>query len=226
MWYNYRMDARRYRIVYEDDWLIVVDKPSGMLVIPTPKHETNTLTHLLNRGLDSRGIAANAYPCHRLDRGTSGLIVYAKGKHAQKLMMDEFKKRAVKKVYIAIVQGIVKKSFDVIRKSIYNNNRRRNEYAVTKYKVLERKGNFSILEVEPVTGRTNQIRIHLKEIGHPILGERVYAFRKDFKLRFKRTALHAKYIEFKHPFSKKRMNFTSPLAEDMERLYTKRGQDA
>lgn len=204
-----------YRILYEDDDVIVVDKPSGMLVIPTPKNETNTLTDLLNKDLDARGVGANAYPCHRLDRETSGLIVYAKGKSAQKLMMEEFKRRAVKKAYVAFVQGSVKLDSGTINKPIYSRNRGRSEPAITRYRVLERKNVFSVLEAEPVTGRTNQIRIHLKGIGHPIVGESVYAFRKDFKLRFKRVALHARRIEFKHPVTKENMVFESPLPKDM-----------
>ena len=212
------MADKRYNIIYEDEWLMVVDKPSGMLVIPTPKKETNTLTGLLNRELDSRGVEANAYPCHRLDRETSGLIIYSKGRRAEKLMMDQFKKRAVRKAYIAFVQGLVKKDFDIISRSIYNINKNRPEQAVTKYKVLERKRDFTILEVEPITGRTNQIRIHLKSIGHPIVGERVYAFGKDFKLKFGRLALHASSIEFTHPITGKRMKFVSPLPEDMRKF--------
>ena len=209
------MDSRRYKVIYEDDRLIVVDKPSGMLVIPTPKKETNTLTDLLNRELDSRGIEANAYPCHRIDRETSGLILYAKGKATQGLMMEEFRKKKVKKAYIAFVHGTIKENSAVINKPIYNRNKRRPEEAVTRYKVLERRKNFTILEVEPVTGRTNQIRIHFKGIGHPLVGESVYAFRKDFALKFKRAALHAKKIEFTHPATKKDVTFSSDLPEDM-----------
>ena len=207
---------RRYKIVYEDDWLIVVDKPSGMLVIPTPRGETRTLTALLNEELDSRGVEANAHPCHRLDRDTSGLIIYAKGKKAQRLMMDEFKERGVKKTYIAFVHGAVKKDFETIEVPIYSRKKRRKEAAITRYKVIERKKDYTVLEVEPVTGRTNQIRIHLKEIGHPLVGEDVYAFRRDFKLRFKRVALHAKVVEFTHPVTKKRLRFDSPLPADMQ----------
>lgn len=207
---------RPYRIVYEDDSIIVVDKPSGLLVIPTPKKEKNTLTDILNQDLDERMIEANAYPCHRLDRETSGLIVYAKGKSIQRMMMDEFRDRNVKKAYTAFVQGIIKKNFDTIKGNIYNRNKSRPEHAVTGYKVLERRRNFTVVEAEPVTGRTNQIRIQFKEIGHPLVGESVYAFRKDFKLRFKRVALHAKYIEFTHPVTKIRVSFSSPLASDME----------
>ena len=222
------MDNKRYKIIYEDDRLIVVDKPSGMLVIPTPKKETNTLSDLLNRELDERAIEAlnhslrsgtgqaNAYPCHRLDRETSGLILYAKGKATQQLMMEEFRKKNVRKSYIAFVHGNVKKNFEIINKPIYNRNKNRAEEAVTKYRVLERRRDFSILEVEPVTGKTNQIRIHLKGIGHPLVGESVYAFRKDFKLKFKRAALHAKEIEFTHPVTGKRMKFSSALPEDMD----------
>ena len=212
------MPEKRYKIIYEDDSLIVVDKPSGMLVIPTPKQEKNTLTDLLNRDLDSRGIEANAHPCHRIDRETSGLIIYAKGKKAQKLMMDQFKSRKVSKRYIAIVRGPVKKSFDTIKSSIYNRNRKRSEEALTRYKVVSKNRDFSVLEVEPVTGRTNQIRIHLAGIGHPILGERIYAFRRDFKIGFKRVALHAARIEFTYPVTGAKMSFSSPLPADMENL--------
>jgi len=217
------MLERRYRIIYEDDWLIVVDKPSGLLVIPTPKKEKGTLTDLLNRELDERGVEANAYPCHRLDRETSGLIIYSKGKSTQKLLMNEFKNREVKKGYIAVARGAVKRDSDTIKSGIYNRNKNRHETAITKYRVLRRKGHLSVLEVEPVTGRTNQIRIHLARIGHPIIGERVYAFRKDFKIRFKRVALHASKIEFKHPVTGKALKFASPLPEEIEELIERKG---
>ncbi|MFH1189849.1 MAG: RluA family pseudouridine synthase [Candidatus Omnitrophota bacterium] len=207
---------KRYRTVYEDAQLIVIDKPSGMLVIPTPRKETDTLTDLVNADLDERGIEVNAYPCHRLDRETSGLIVYAKGKSVQQAMMEEFRKRSVKKTYVAFVHGIVKKRFDTITESIYNRNKSRAEEAVTKYTVLERRASYTVVEVQPVTGRTNQIRIHMKSIGHPLVGETVYAFRRDFKLRFKRAALHAKRLGFIHPATGAKMSFESPLPADME----------
>jgi len=212
----------RYRIVYEDEWLIVVDKPSGLLVIPTPRKETNTLTDLLNKSLDDRGIEANAYPCHRLDRETSGLIIYSKGKKAQKLLMGQFRSREVKKSYIAVVHGAVKKDSGTIESKIFNRNKNRYEAAITKYRLLRRKSDLSVLEVEPVTGRTNQIRIHLQKIGYPIVGESVYAFRKDFDLKFKRVALHAANIELKHPITGKALKFSSPLPEDIEELIKRR----
>ena len=145
------MTEKRYKIIYEDEWLMVVDKPSGMLVIPTPKKETNTLTDLLNQELDSRNVEVNAYPCHRLDRETSGLVIYAKGKSVRHAMMEEFRKRSVRKAYVAFVNGMVKKRYDTITDPIYNRNKRKSEDAVTKYTVMEKHAAFTVVEVQPVT---------------------------------------------------------------------------
>jgi len=214
---------KKYHILYEDADIIAVDKPAGMLVIPTPKKETNTLTDALNRELDSRGIEPNAYPCHRLDRETSGIIVYSKGKKAQALIMDLFRRREVKKRYIAFVHGRPGKNFDTISEPIYNRNRDRMEDAVTRYKVLERHNNFSVLEIEPVTGRTNQIRIHMKILGHPIVGESVFAYRKDYKLKFKRAALHARSLGFVHPVTGRKVEIESRLPDDMAEFINNEG---
>ena len=208
-------NKKRYDIVYEDEYIFVINKPSGMLVVPTPKGEINTLTNLLNQELDRRGALANAYPCHRIDRETSGLVIYAKGKSIQQAMMEQFKNRLVKKTYIAFVHGIVRKNSDILKGNVYSEKKRKTELMITGYNVIERRKDFTIVEVQPVTGKTNQIRIHFKGLGHPLVGESVYAFRKDFKLRFKRVALHAKALEFNHPVTGKRMNFNLPLPDDM-----------
>ena len=191
------------RIVYEDDALIVFDKPSGLLVVPTPKKESRTLTSI-----------TGFYPCHRLDRETSGLIIYAKTRSLQEKMMDEFRKRQVHKIYIAFVQGQVHKIQGQI------NNRIEGQDAVTKYEVLEQRSNFAIVEVTPVTGRTNQVRIHFKAIGNPLVGEDKFAFRRDFALKFKRLCLHAKSLEFKHPVSGKEVRLEIDLAQDLEKFYS------
>ncbi len=185
-------------VVFEDDWLLVVDKPSGLLVIPTPKKEQRTLTSIL--GL---------HPCHRLDRETSGLIIYAKGKSIQQKMMDEFRGRKVKKTYIAFVRGVPSKNQGQINFAIEGRP------ALTKYKVIEKRKDFAIVEVNPVTGRTNQIRIHFKQIGNPILGETKYAFRKDFKIKAKRLCLHAQELSFRHPVTGENICLRAPLAKDM-----------
>ena len=186
-------------IVYEDDWLLVVDKPSGLLTIPTPKKEERTLTSIL--GL---------HPCHRLDRETSGLIIYAKGKGTQQKMMQEFHQRRVKKTYIVFVQGHPSKVQGEI------NNQIEGQSAITQYRVLSRRKDFSVLEVAPLTGRTNQIRIHFKQIGNPVVGETKFAFRRDFSLRFRRLCLHASSLEFIHPITKKKLSLSSDLPKDLK----------
>ena len=186
-------------IVYEDDCLLIADKPSGLLTVPTPKNEDRTLTSIL--GL---------YPCHRLDRNTSGLIIYAKNKNLQQKMAEEFKKRKVKKVYVAFVNGSPLRREGVIENKIEG------MFAKTQYRVLERRNDFAVVQVRPFTGRTNQIRIHFKLIGHPILGEDKFAFRKDFKIKAKRLMLHASRLEFKHPLSGKAMVINSDIPQAMK----------
>lgn len=202
-------------IVYEDDWLLVVNKPSGLLVVSTPKNESRTLTNLLNENLKQKGFAFRLHPCHRLDKDTSGLIIYAKGKSIQKKIMDLFKKKQIEKTYIAFVQGTLVKNQAEIRRPIEGLT------AITKYKVVERKSGFTIVKVFPLTGRTNQIRIHFKELGHPVLGEKKFAFRKDFKLKANRLCLHAKTLRFIHPITHKPLVLDSDLPLGMRNFLEK-----
>jgi RluA family pseudouridine synthase len=189
---------------------MVVDKPSGLLVIPTPKNEKRTLTGILNDDLKKRNLPYRLHPCHRLDRETSGLIVYAKGKSIQKKLMQEFKLRTVKKRYIALVRGIISKNFGKIKNPIEGQS------ALTEYRVIQRKKDFTVVEARPITGRTNQIRIHFSQIGHPVLGETRYAFRRDFKIKAKRLCLHAKELEFNHPLTKEHIRLSIDLPQDLK----------
>jgi len=184
-------------IVYEDEYLLILDKPAGLLTIPTPKRESRTLTSILNDELKVNGSSYRLHPCHRLDRETSGLVIYAKGKAVQKKMMDTFRLRQVRKKYTAFVQGSLVRGGGEIKFPIEG------KVAVTRYKVMQRRGDFDIVEVTPLTGRTNQIRIHFKQIGHPLVGETKYAFRRDYKLKAKRLCLHAQSLEFNHPLTRK-----------------------
>jgi len=202
-------------IIYEDNWLLAVNKPSGLLTIPTPKKEQRTLTSILNEDLEQRGLSYRLHPCHRLDRETSGLILYAKGKSIQKKMMDEFKRKKIRKTYIAFVQGVIPKNYGEIKESIDGQS------AITKYKVIQTRKDFTVVEIMPLTGRTNQIRIHFKEIGHPVVGETKYAFRRDFKLRAKRLCLHAKRLEFTHPITKKYIRIEADLPLDLKEFLNK-----
>ena len=215
------------QIRYEDDCYIVFEKPAGLLVIPSPKRENNTLLSLVNRQLARKETDWKLHPCHRLDQETSGLILFAKGKKNQQLMMEEFKRQRVKKIYIAFIQGQLRKDFGEIRSFIKDFNQKRfnkksaAKLGITRYTVLETKKGFSVLEVTPVTGRTNQIRIHFSEIGHPLLGERKYAFGKDYALKFRRTALHASSLKWIHPIDRREVKVESILPEDMRQFLNK-----
>ncbi|MFH1889228.1 MAG: RluA family pseudouridine synthase [Candidatus Omnitrophota bacterium] len=202
-------------VIYEDDWLLVLDKPTGLLTIPTPKKEPRTLTSILNEDFKKRNASYQLHPCHRLDRETSGLIVYAKGKSAQKKMMAEFGRRKIKKRYMAFVQGKLPEKTGAMRYLIEGHS------AVTDYRVIEERSDYSVVEIIPLTGRTNQIRIHFKRIGHPLVGETKFAFRRDFKLKAKRLFLHAKKIEFTHPMTGKSISLFAPLPPDMEDFLSK-----
>lgn len=197
-------------VIYEDEWLLIVNKPGGLLTIPTPKRELRTLTRILNEELKRKGILYRLHPCHRLDKETSGLIIYAKGKSIQKKMMSLFKDKKIKKIYIAFVQGSLSKNKGKINNPIEGLN------AITKYEVIQRRKDFTVVEVEPLTGRTNQIRIHFKFIGHPILGETKYAFRRDFKLKTKRLCLHAQSLKFVHPVTKEVVSLSTQLPLSMQ----------
>ncbi|MDD5730917.1 MAG: RluA family pseudouridine synthase [Candidatus Omnitrophica bacterium] len=202
-------------VVYEDEWLLIVDKPSGLLVIPSPRNERRTLTSILDEDAKEKGVSYRLHPCHRLDRETSGLIVYAKGKSIQKKMMDLFGQKKVRKIYVAFIQGKLSQRYGEISNAIEG------APALTKYSVLETKKDFSIVEIFPFTGRTNQIRIHFKQIGHPLVGESKFAFRKDYALRAKRLCLHAKILEFPHPVTGQPVKVSAPLPKDLEEFLRK-----
>jgi 23S rRNA pseudouridine1911/1915/1917 synthase len=211
-------------ILYEDEQFICFDKPSGLLVIPSPKGETNTLTRLVNELYAPADHSWKLHPCHRLDRETSGVMAYAKGKRNQQLLMETFHRLEVKKTYLALVQGRLTRRKGELRSHIRDLDQRKftrkspGKLAVTEYKVVQEKETFSVVEIYPVTGRTNQIRIQFSQFGHPILGDRKYGRGRDFSVRFRRTALHAKTLQFPHPATHRTVHATAPIPPDMRLL--------
>ena len=213
-------------ILYEDAHYVVFDKPAGLLVIPTPKNEQRTLVNIVNQQYAFNIGSFKLYPCHQIDRETSGAIIFAKGKRCQKLMMDLFKKRVVIKKYIAFIHGRLIETHGEFRKlvkDIHKKKFHRNQPAtpaLTRYRVVKSNPQFSVVEVRPITGRTNQIRIHFSEAGHPLLGERKYAFAQDYSLKFRRTVLHAASLELTHPVSQRKISVESTLPKDMKKFLT------
>ena len=201
-------------VIFQDEWLLIVNKPAGLLTIPTHKNEASTLTDMLNKASKDEA-ASRLHPCHRLDRDTSGLIIYAKGKSSQQKMMALFHAKKVKKTYIAFIQGKMEKTNGEIKQQIEG------QPAITRYRVIEQRNNFALVQIEPLTGRTNQIRIHFKSIGHPLVGEKKFAFRRDFKLRANRLCLHAQSLEFSHPLTGKLVSLESGLPPGMKNFLDK-----
>ncbi len=209
-------------VLYEDEHCLVFNKPAGLLVIPTDKDEDHTLVNIVSQQQGSC-----LYPAHRLDRDTTGVILFAKTKDDQQKLMQFFKEKKVHKTYIAFVHGHLKEPQGRIRipiKDFYQRKFARHlpaQSALTHYEVKDYYKDFTVVKVMPVTGRTNQIRIHFAKIGHPLVGEDKYAFRRDFALRFRRTALHAMCLEWPHIDGRSMVKVEIPLAQDMEDFLSK-----
>lgn len=218
-------------IIYEDEQLIVVDKPAGMVVHPAPGNYSGTLVNALAYHTDKLSASPEGRPgiVHRLDKDTSGLLIVAKDEIAHSFLSRQFTKGTLDKRYIAIVEGVVQLDNGVVSHPIGRHPRDRKRMSVrfaeskkaaTHYKVLERFKDRTLLEIKPETGRTHQIRVHMAYIDHPVVGDETYGRRKK-DLPILRQALHAAEISFLHPRTKKSMHFTSPLPEDMKELIEK-----
>ncbi len=219
-------EKRVIPVLFEDECYVAFDKPSGILVIPSPKKEKNTLVDVVNRTHGSAQNEFRLHLCHRLDRDTSGVIVFGKGKKNQQAMMQLFHNRQVRKRYIAFVHGKLKTPQGELRSHIRDFGYKKfskydsTKLAVTRFHALQIKKGFTVVEVFPITGRTNQIRIQFSEAGFPLVGERQYAFARDFELKFRRVALHAQKFECVHPIYHRPVKIESPLPNDMRDFMT------
>lgn len=213
-------------ILYEDKDIIIVNKPKGMVVHPANGNPDGTLVNaIMSICKDSlSGIGGEIRPgiVHRLDKHTSGAIIIAKNDKAHINLSEQIKNHEVEKTYIALVRGIVKENEATINMPIGRSTKDRKKMAVNKngksaithFKVIERfaKENCTLLEIKIETGRTHQIRVHLSEIGYPIIGDEVYSSGKNM-WNIKGQCLHAKSLKFKHPITNKEMYIEAPLPE-------------
>lgn len=228
-------------VLYEDDQLIAIDKPAGMVVHPAKGHWSGTLAGALVhhfQQLSAVGGATRPGIVHRLDRETSGVIVVAKTDQAHLAVARQFEQRTTEKVYTAIVQGVPDRDHDVIRRPIGIHPHHREKMAIraghpssreaeTHYHVSERFDRFAVVDVLPKTGRTHQIRVHLAHAGSPVLCDRLYAGRSqitrgeltgnqdDADVLLSRLALHARRLRITHPTSGRPIEFTAALPPDM-----------
>lgn len=211
-------------IVYEDNDIIVVNKPKGLVVHPANGNLDGTLVNaIMNICKDSlSGIGGEKRPgiVHRIDKDTSGLLIIAKNDKAHLNMSEQIKDRKVNKKYIALVRGIIKEDEATINMPIARSKKDRKKMAVDKngkeaithFKVINRYDKYTLLDIKIDTGRTHQIRVHMAEIGHPVIGDEVYSNGKN-EFNIKGQMLHAKSLEFNHPITGEKMHLEADLPE-------------
>jgi len=219
---------RRHRpkgleIIYEDRDVIVINKDPGLLTMSTPKDELQTAEYLLTDYL-RKGAARSrlrAYVVHRLDRETSGLLIFAKTEAVQHKLKDDWKE--TEKEYVAVVHGHLTEKTGTLSsylteneaQFVHSTSQTKGKWSETQYRVIEENKNFSALKINLLTGRKNQIRVHFAELGHPVVGDTKYGPKEK---KFERMALHARSIAFNHPHSGKRMFFEAPVPKFFNRL--------
>lgn len=219
-------------IVYEDSDIIVVNKPKGMVVHPANGNPDGTLVNAIMAKCKGSlsGIGGEIRPgiVHRLDKDTSGLLIVAKNDKAHINMSNQIKNREVRKIYIALVKGNIGEDEATINMPIGRSTKDRKKMAVRKdgkeaithFRVLRRYGNYTLLEIKIDTGRTHQIRVHLAEIGHPVVGDRVYSNGKN-EFGVEGQMLHAKSLDFKHPVTHKHIHLEADLPEYFKEVLNK-----
>lgn len=209
-------------IVYEDDWLLVINKPANMLIHPTTKDHSDTLVNIVvNYYQQSQQVNIGCHPVYRLDRNTTGLIIVAKQPQIQYALTTSHDK--ICRFYQALVQGtpkpaeamlcqpIGRKPDSIIERIVSKNG----QSALTRYKVLLSKNDYSLVRLKLYSGRTHQIRVHMSHCGHPLLGDDLYG--GDCTL-IERQALHAYHVIFEHPISHKKIDIKIPLPADMQNI--------
>lgn len=224
-------------ILYEDDQVLVINKPSGLVVHPSDATPNGTLVNaLLNYGTTLSTLNTQQRPgiVHRLDKDTTGALVIAKDNSTHWNLAEQFSNRQVKKLYLALVHGRPKESEGLIETLIGRNPKDRKTMAVvkrggkpaiTKYEVLGTTGEYSLIRLDLLTGRTHQIRVHLRYLGCPILGDPIYG-RKREKIQIPHLLLHAQILEFNHPKTGERVSFQAELDAGFTQVLERLGMDS
>ena len=218
-------------IIYEDEYLLVINKRKGMVVHPAPGNYNGTIVNALLYHCDKlssiNGVIRPGI-VHRIDKDTTGLLLVAKNDMVHKSLAEQLKEHGVSRIYYAVVEGSINEKSGTVDAPIGRDPLNRLRMAVvengrpsiTHFKVIRRFTGGTLVKCKLETGRTHQIRVHMAFIGHPIIGDQIYGYKKR-KDVFARQALHAKSLSFFHPVEKRNMTFTCPMAEDMKELIKK-----
>ena len=211
-------------IIYEDDELVVINKPSGLLSIAGGNEKEKTAYHLVGEYLKSKNKNAKVFVVHRLDKDTSGVLMFAKNEVIKNKLQDNWNEIVYKRGYLAIIEGKLKKKIGTIKnyldesktQMVYISNNRKGKLAITNYKVLKESRYNSLVEIFLDTGRKNQIRVHMQSLGHSIVGDKKYGSTTN---PLKRVGLHSHILAFIHPDSKIKMEFEAVMPEEFKRLF-------
>lgn len=215
---------RRLKLVYEDDDIIVVNKGYGLLSMGTDKIKEGTAYSILREYLKWQDPRNKLFIVHRLDRDTSGLMVFAKSQEAKDKLQHNWNNMVIARKYLAVVEGRPEPEEGEVRSYLAENSRfevystdkpEEGQLAVTRYRTLRSRNGYSLMEVSLDTGRKNQIRVHMKDLGHPIAGDRRYGAKSS---PIHRMALHAQTLRFIHPMTRKDMNFSTPVPASFARM--------
>ena len=210
-------------ILYEDDWLLIINKPANVAVHPSMLHYDNSLSNAIRFYFDKIGLKKKIRPVNRLDKNTSGIVIFAKNEYIQECLINQMKNNTLKKEYLALVDGHFNDKSGIINKPIARKEKSIIERcisldgkeSITKYEVLKEFNNYSFIKCILLTGRTHQIRVHLASINHSILGDSLYG--KESKL-INRQALHCYTITFIHPINKTNIEIIAPIPLDIFNL--------
>ncbi len=222
--YDRPVQIHGLEVIFEDDSILVVNKPAGMLTIATETEKTKTAYAILRAYLNNKKRPEKLFIVHRLDREASGLLVFAKTVESKERLQDQFKDHSAGRRYAAVVEGSLSRNQFTLQSYLAENaayrvystpNRKIGKLAVTHVKVLKRTSQRSLVEVQLETGRKHQIRVHLAEQGHPIVGDKSYGSRSN---PIRRMALHGMWLDFIHPVSGEMMSLRSPYPKEFERL--------
>lgn len=215
---------RRLKLVYEDDDIIVVNKGYGLLSMGTDKIKEGTAYSILREYLKWQDPRNKLFIVHRLDRDTSGLMVFAKSQEAKDKLQHNWNNMVIARKYLAVVEGRPEPEEGEVRSYLAENSRfevystdkpEEGQLAVTRYRTLRSRNGYSLMEVSLDTGRKNQIRVHMKDLGHPIAGDHRYGAKSS---PIHRMALHAQTLRFIHPMTRKDMNFSTPVPASFARM--------
>lgn len=212
------------KIVYEDEFLLVIDKPSGLLSIATDEEKERTAYRILREYVEERNERAHVFIVHRLDRDTSGLMMFAKSEEVKNHLQDNWKDVILERSYVAIVEGAVKERQATIKtwlkesstRTMYVSRPGDGVVAITHYQVIERTSDYSLLAIQLETGRKNQIRVHMQSIGHSVVGDKHYGSRKN---PIARLGLHARILAFKHPITGETLRFETKIPNEFQNIF-------